>query len=164
MAYDVGMSLMRVQTMWRTLAIFLVAMTVPALSPAQPVKSVQQTLIDLERQWNAAFLRGDVAFIESILADEFEVTFDNGSRADKKRELALAAAFDRQIHASALEDFDVKVYDNTAVVRFTLHLVGPVNGSPVQISYRYMDVWVLRNGRWLCVASQSTRAGRTPVE
>ena len=135
----------------------------PALS-AQNGRSDQETLIDLERKWNAAFHRGDVTFIESLLADEFVVTYDNGVQADKKKELELAASFNQQIDASALEDFDVKVYDTTAVVRFTLHLIGPVQGKAVQITYRYMDVWVLRGGRWLCVASQSTRAGSTPVE
>jgi len=42
-------------------------------------------------------------------------------------------------------------------VWFTLHLLGPVNGKPTPISYRYVDVWVNRNGVWKCVASQSTR-------
>ena len=37
--------------------------------------------------------------------------------------------------------------------------VGPVNGKPVEVMYRYMDVWVIRGGSWLCVASQSTRVG-----
>jgi hypothetical protein len=42
-------------------------------------------------------------------------------------------------------------------VWFTQILVGPVNGKPTEVRYRYVDVWVNRGGRWLAVASQSTR-------
>jgi uncharacterized protein DUF4440 len=45
------------------------------------------------------------------------------------------------------------------VVWFTQHLVGPVKGKPVAVDYRYIDVWVNRDGAWKCVASQSTRVG-----
>ena len=143
--------------LWRGMVLCLVMATLPAFAAAQAVKSDQQTLIELERKWNAAFHRGDVKFIESILADEFVATYDNGTQADKKKELALAGSFNQQIDASALEDFDIKLYDKTAVVMFTLHLIGPVQGNPVQMTYRYLDVWVLRDGKWLCVASQSTK-------
>ena len=54
-------------------------------------------------------------------------------------------------------EFIVKTVGNTAVVWFTQILVGPVNGKPTEVRYRYVDVWVNRGGRWLAVASQSTR-------
>ena len=146
------------------LLLMTAMLSVPAVAAAQAVKSDQQILMDLERKWNAAFHNGDVKFIESILADEFVATYDNGTRADKKKELALAGSFNQQIDASALEDFDIKIYDRTAVVMFTLHLIGPVQGKPVQMSYRYLDVWVLREGKWLCVASQSTKMPSPPAD
>jgi ketosteroid isomerase-like protein len=102
----------------------------------------------------------DTAFIESILADEFVGTYDDGSRADKKRELALAAAFNQQIDASRLEDFTIQLHGDMAVVMFTLHLRGPMQGRPTELALRYLDVWVRRDGRWQCVASQSTRISR----
>ena len=51
----------------------------------------------------------------------------------------------------------MKEFGNTAVVWFTLHLVGPVKGQRVQNDYRFTDVFVLRDGRWQCVSSQSTK-------
>ena len=36
-------------------------------------------------------------------------------------------------------------------------MVGPVQGKPTEITTRYMDVFVNRDGKWLCVASQSTK-------
>jgi ketosteroid isomerase-like protein len=130
----------------------------PALAEAgQRVKSDQETLMELEREWDAAFRRNDVKFIASILADEFIATYDDGTRADKAKELELAANFNQQIDSSSLDEFTIHTFRDTAVVWFTLRLVGPMQGRRVEIAYRYLDVWVFRDGRWLCVASQSTR-------
>ncbi len=122
-----------------------------------PVESDQQILIELERGWNEAFYRKDVAFIESILAEEFMATYDDGSRGDKARELALTAEFNQQVVSAIQDEFTVRVYRETAVVWFTLRLVGIRQGERAEVTFRYTDVWVLRDGRWRCVSTQSTK-------
>ena len=122
-----------------------------------PVESDQQILIELERGWNEAFYRKDVAFIENILAEEFMATYDDGSRGDKARELALTAEFNLQVVSAIQDEFTVRVYRETAVVWFTLRLVGIRQGERAEVTFRYTDVWVLRDGRWLCVSTQSTK-------
>jgi ketosteroid isomerase-like protein len=126
-----------------------------------PVRSDQEILIQLEHDWDAAFHRHDAAFIDRILADEFIVTYDNGARADRKVELELATSLNENIESSTLDEFIVKEFGNTAIVWFTLHLVGPIKGERVQNDYRYTDVFILRDGRWQCVSSQSTHVDRT---
>ena len=138
-------------------ALALLATTSSAL--AQRVKSDQDTLIELEQRWDAAFHSHDQKFIETLLADEFVATYGDGSRGDKAKELSLVLDDTQQVDSSTLDEFIVKVYGNTAVVWFTQHLVGPVKGKPVAVTYRYVDVWVNRDGVWKCVASQSTRVG-----
>jgi len=128
-----------------------------APASAQDVRSDQQVLIELEQLWDAAFHRGDVKFIETLLADEFIATYGDGSRGDRAKELSLAGDNRQQVDSSRLDEFIVKTFGNTAVVWFTQFLVGPVNGKPTEVRYRYVDVWVNRGGRWLAVASQSTR-------
>jgi ketosteroid isomerase-like protein len=141
----------------RFLLVCLLAALSVASAPLQDVKSDQEILAQLERDWDAAFHRKDAAFVETLLADEFVATYDDGTRADRAKELALAATFNQQVDSSVLDEFIVKVYGDTAVVWFTLHLVGPKDGKPLALTFRYLDVWVLRAGRWQCVASQSTR-------
>ena len=152
---------MRFTTTRLALAAMLLAMfAMPAA--AQGVKSDQDILIQLERDWDKAFHTHDVATIDKILADEFIVTYDDGVRADRKKELELAKSFDEHVDSSAMDDFVVKEYGNTAVVWFTLHLVGPINGKPVEIAFQFTDVFVLRDGRWQAVSSQSTRITEQP--
>jgi ketosteroid isomerase-like protein len=128
-----------------------------AASQKLPVESDQQVLIKLERGWNDAFYRKDAAFIENILADEFTATYDDGSLGDKAKELALVAEFNQQVESATQDEFTVRVYRETAVVWFTLHVVGTKQGRRSELTLRYTDVWVIRNGRWLCVSTQSTR-------
>jgi hypothetical protein len=135
----------------------LVAALIPVSTAAQEVKSDQQVLIELERAWDAAFHKGDAKFIETLLADEFIATYGDGSRGDKAKELSLAGDQKQQVDSSRLDEFIIRTFGNTAVVWFTQVLVGPVNGKPTEVRYRYVDVWVNRGGRWLAVASQSTR-------
>ena len=144
---------------WRELlACVLVAAFTATTAIAQdfPPLSDQQILIQIERDWDAAFLRKDIAVIENFLADEFLATYPDGSRGDRAKELSLAAEFNQQIDSSSLDEFAVKVYGDTAIVWFSRHLAGPSQGRRLEVTYRYVDVFVWRAGRWQCVASQST--------
>jgi ketosteroid isomerase-like protein len=136
----------------------LAACTVP-LSGLQglPVKSDQEVLIELEEAWNEAFYRKDLDFIEGILADEFIATYDDGSRGDKARELKLVTEFDQQVQSAIPDEFTVRVFGDTAVVWFTLRLVGLRQGQPAEVTLRLTDVWVIRDGMWQCVSTQSTK-------
>lgn len=123
----------------------------------RPVQSDQQILIQLERDWDVAFLHNDVQFITNVLADDVVVTYPDGTRGDKAKELALAAEFNQQVDSSTLDEFIVKVNGNTAVVWFTRHLVGPSQGRRLEVTFRYIDVFVWRADRWQCIASQSAK-------
>lgn len=124
---------------------------------AQRAQSDQDVLIELERRWNDAVYQRDTVFIDSILADDYAATYEDGDIGDRARELQLVAEFNQQVESAIQDDFTVRIYHDTAVVRFTLHLVGIKQGLRTALDLRYSDVWVMRDGRWRCVSSQSTR-------
>jgi ketosteroid isomerase-like protein len=126
-------------------------------SQTPPAESDQQILMGLERGWNEAFYRKDVAFIGNILADDFIATYEDGNRGDKARELALTAEFNQQVESAIQDEFIVRVYRDAAVVWFTLRIVGIKQGQPSELILRYTDVWVVRDGRWQCVSTHSTK-------
>jgi hypothetical protein len=121
--------------------VLIALCTAPASAQRGPVRSEQETLIELERGWN----------------DEFTATYDDGTRGDKKKELELAASFNQAVESATQDDFVVRVYRDAAVVWFTLNLVGIKQGQRSPLTLRYTDVWVFRDGRWQCVSTQSTR-------
>ena len=144
-----------------TIKIALLGLTILAMSGSagaqMAVKSDQQILIELEQKWIEALQTNDVKFVDSVLAEEFVATYGDGSRGDRKHELQLVADFNAQVDKWTIDEVTVKVYKDSAVVWFTQRMTGPVQGKPVEIVTRYMDVFVMRDGRWLCVGSQSTR-------
>jgi ketosteroid isomerase-like protein len=144
---------------YSALCVLAAASAVSASTWQRPlVESDQQILIKLEQGWNEAIYRKDVAFIENILASEFMATYEDGSRGDKTKELGLVAEFNQQVESAIQDEFTVRVYGETAVVWFTLHVVGTKQGQRAELTLRYTDVWVMRDGRWICVSTQSTRA------
>jgi ketosteroid isomerase-like protein len=130
-----------------------------AAGQTRMIPSDQQTLVELEQQWNDAFYHKDVAFIERVLADEFVATYDDGTIGDKAKELSLVSEFNQQVESAIPDGFTVHVYGDTAVVHFTLHLVGIRQGQRAEVNLRFTDVFVWRDDRWQCVSSQSTKMG-----
>ena len=93
---------------WRYLiSCALVGTCAVAVTASQErrAESDQQALIKLEQGWNEAFYRQDVAFIQNILADEFMATYDDGTRGDKAKELALVREFNQQVESADLGAF-----------------------------------------------------------
>jgi ketosteroid isomerase-like protein len=146
---------------WRTSTFVVLAaawaVAMPASAQNRPVRSDQQVLVQLEKDWDTAFRAKDLVFLERILADEFVATYGDGSLGNKARELELAKEFNKQVDTSTQDEFSVKIYGDTAVVWFRQTLTGPSKGKQLEVVYRYVDVFVLREGRWQCVSSQSTR-------
>lgn len=147
---------------WVALCIvFVIGGASVADAQMRSMQGDRETLIQLERDWNVAFRSKDIAFIENVLAEEFMATYGDGTRVDRAQELEMIANFNAQIDSSTVDDFTVNLYDDTAVVWFTQRMVGPSQGQALELTYRYMDVFVFRDGRWQCVASQSTQVNGT---
>ena len=77
---------------------------------------------------------------------------------DRSSPAALQARRTRVVvDTSVLDSFRVHIYGETAVVWFSRHMTGPKSGKIVAVTYRFVDVFVKRAGRWQCVSSQSTK-------
>jgi len=125
--------------------------------PDTPTTPEEQELIQLERAWDAAFVAKDMRFIERVLAEEFVATYGDGTRGDKAAEMTQTLDFDQRVDSSVLDSFRVRIYGDAAVVWFSRHMTGPKSGKIVAVTYRFVDVFVKRSGRWQCVSSQSTK-------
>src|SRR3954469_18105141 len=87
-----------------------VSLAVPAAAQTpRRAQSDQDVLMQLERDWDAAFHRKDIAFIETVLAPEFIATYAEGQRADRAKEIANAREFNQQIDSSVLDEFNVRI-------------------------------------------------------
>ena len=118
------------------------------------MRSDQEILTELEKTGTppSADVGSSKAFRGRIHGDSAE-----GVRADKAKELTVAAEFNQQIDSSTLDEFVVKIYGDTAVVWFTQHVVGPSRASSA-LTFRYTDVWVSAMAAGSAWRATATRA------
>lgn len=127
------------------------------------VGAVEQELLKLERDWLDAYTKRDVAAMDRIEADDFMITFPDGSVRTKADEIASLKkpAPEGQPPIFMTADTKVRVYGDTAVltgkvIQKGTYAEGPRKGQDFNIQSRYTDVYVKRNGRWQVVASHLT--------
>jgi ketosteroid isomerase-like protein len=91
-----------------------------------------------------------------IDATEFIATYVDGlvsNKADDIKNFAVATVTDKSF---SLSDLKVHIYGQTGVVIGRNLVIYKEDGKPAQNDVRFTDVFVKRDGRWQCVATQWT--------
>jgi ketosteroid isomerase-like protein len=112
----------------------------------------------MEEAWRNAVLTGDVAAMDSLLADDYVGISARGTLQTKEDTLARMRSGLRHITALELSDSKVRFYGATALVTSFAHVTG-VNADGEAIGdYRYTRVYV-RNaqGKWKIVSFEASR-------
>jgi ketosteroid isomerase-like protein len=116
----------------------------------QELKTIQQTLA-------AAWIARDRATIERLIASDWMVTHVAGqrlTRADVLRDLLESS--ETRIESMHVDDVDVRLFGDTAVVTGRTHAQGVQAGVAFDVELRFTDVFVRRSNQWQAVASHAT--------
>jgi len=128
----------------------------PAAAPSgEASEDVEKKIMQLERDWGDALAKRDLAALDRILGDDHSVITKDGSVLTKAQELAKHSE-----SADELFDFEpmkVRVFGDTAVVIGGHREKSQYQGRDTSGHYRWMDVFVKRDGGWQAVASELTR-------
>jgi ketosteroid isomerase-like protein len=108
---------------------------------------------ELNEGYGRAYLNSDVAWYDSMLAEDFQCITSGGTRLNKQQFLAAVA------EPVAAEDFrfeevDIRLFGDVAVI----HALNPqrYEGGP-PMTTRYTDIWAKRDGVWKTISAQITR-------
>jgi peptidylprolyl isomerase len=122
--------------------------------------NVEQELKKVEQQWLDAYLRHDPDTMARIEADDFTITYPDGSIRTKAQDVEAqrnaAKQSARPPQTSATEDEHIRVYGNTAVLTGIFVSIGSGQNPNAVFRSRFTDVYVRRGGTWQVVASQLT--------
>ena len=134
------------------------AAVVLALATMQPSEGdpVGQ-LTDIEQQLAKAWLAGDRAAIERIIAPEWSLTGPDGQMSTRGD--VLRDVFETRTHriiALTVDEVRVKVFGDAAVVTGRTHGRGESAKTPYDVVIRFTDMFVRRDGRWQAVASHAS--------
>ena len=127
-----------------------------AVGVGQDEAAVRTKIIALEKAWNQAYKMGDTHALNDILDNEIVLINDDGSVQSKHEFLASVKATNSQEQQVAPESMTVHVFGDTAVATGVFRAKGVEGGKPYTRRERFVDTWILRNGRWVCVATNAT--------
>lgn len=141
-------------------------LTLIAIVPATSTLATtaeDQAVIDhikkLENDRIQAGVHKDVAWVASATADEYVQIDWEGKVLDKKAMLARIGSSNIQLQSNAVDEIDVKVYGEVAVVAGQATRKGVMDGKDISSSVRFTRVYIKRDGRWQVVQFQQTRVG-----
>lgn len=121
-----------------------------------PATSEETVLLQLETDWGDAVSRGDPSKLERVIADDWTGRYPFYVLT-KAQELELVKSGDIKVQSVTTSDLKVRLFGDVAVVTGTDDDKGSYyKGKDVSGRYLWMDVFVKRNGRWQCVASEET--------
>ena len=107
--------------------------------------------------WDKAIVRKDRAAVEANMADDFRQIDAGGNVATKASFVEGILSPALEIDPYTVEDFDVRLYGDVALLSGRTNMTGRYNGKPFTSHYRYIDVYVRRQGTWKVVSVQISK-------
>jgi ketosteroid isomerase-like protein len=120
------------------------------------VKSVEDTLVQIEHDWGNALLKANVAAWSRYLGDDWVLTYSDGTLVTKPMALADLKEGALRIESFQLDDVKVRVYGDAAVVTGLITEKSKFRDKDTSGVRRFTDVFVKRDGRWQAVASHES--------
>jgi ketosteroid isomerase-like protein len=139
-------------------AFSLTALTAPPAhaQSATSGSSVEEQLKKMEGDRAAAVVKGDVATLEGLTADDYILINANGQVSDKATTMNNIKTGIIKLTANEVSDMKVRVYGDTAVVIGKSSAKGTIGGRELKGPVMFTRVYVKKNGKWLSVAFQQT--------
>lgn len=108
--------------------------------------------------WDRAIVRKDRAAIEANMAEDFRQIDARGHVETQASFVASLVSPDLVIDPYTVEDFDVRVYGDTALLSGRTRMTGRYQGEAFKSHYRYIDIYVKQaDGGWKIVSVQISR-------
>jgi ketosteroid isomerase-like protein len=127
----------------------------------------EREIHELEAQLSRAIVAGDRGLFDRLLASDFTHTSHSGQFKTRAEWMAEDKVDSRQgkpqvgkttYEAFDVDDLAVRIYGETAVVTGRSTPKGRnAKGEPMRGRYRFLRVWVRRDGSWQVVAFEGTR-------
>lgn len=121
----------------------------PGAAAPTDEQKVLADLTNIEHEWTAANINADKKALDRILADDYVGTSSDGKRQGKAQYIQTIER-DTQIQKWDFEDLKVNLRGNRATLTGVIRL----QLKDREVSYRFTDKFVWRDGRWQATASE----------
>ena len=120
-------------------------------------------LAELTRQaddWDKAIVAKDLAGIAGNMCDDFRQIGSSGEVENRESFLRDLMSPELMIDPYTVEEFEVRLYGNTALLSGRTSMTGQYAGAPFAAHYRYIDVYVRGAAGWKVCSVQTTRIAK----
>jgi hypothetical protein len=132
------------------LSAVVLLFAISSMASAQSKKgSVQDQLIQLDKAWTMAELKGDKKAAGAMVADDYVGTTQRGEIENKTQYLAGVGPNSDVVKS---DDYKVTIHGNLAIMTHR----GTVEGVR-NMQFRSTHIWMKRGGKWLIVAHHGSR-------
>ena len=109
-------------------------------------------------------MRKDEKAVAGNMAEDFRIIDGYGNVDAKQAFVADIMDPKLTIDPYTVEDFEVRIYGDTALLSGRTHMTGKYDGKPFESNYRYIDIYVRKGGTWKIVSVQITKFPPTKAE
>jgi ketosteroid isomerase-like protein len=125
---------------------------------AEPLPATITELLTAQaHRWDEAIVRKDRAAIEANMAEDFRQIDGAGNVETKQSFVDDLMSPDLVIEPYKVEDFDVRLYGDVALLAGRTRMTGRYQGKTFSSHYRYIDIYVKRGGAWQIVSVQISK-------
>ena len=124
----------------------------PVVQTLSPGSADEEALLQIERDWTAAWLKQDPVVMAGILADGYLENYQ-GETTAKKQYVADMKAGIYKVESSEASDMRAIVFGDQAVVNGISMTKGTKRGKDDSGKRRWTDVYEKQDGRWRAVVS-----------
>lgn len=118
------------------------------------------TMAQLKRQadaWDRAIVAKDLEGIAGNMCDDFRQIGGDGAVENRESFLRDLIADDLRIDPYTVDEFEIRLYGDTALLSGRTRMTGQDAGVPFAVHYRYIDVYIRTAGVWKVCSVQTTR-------
>ena len=128
-----------------------------AVNPAPKGDAAVRLLTAQADAWDKAIVAKNAAAVAANIAPDFTQIESGGAVIGRDEFVKDLLDPTLRIDPYRVEDFGVRVYGDTALLTGRIRMTGASEGKPFVSHFRYIDVYVKRDGVWKVVSIQITR-------
>jgi ketosteroid isomerase-like protein len=133
----------------------------PAASSVAIDENVPEMLSKLEKDWADATMKGDIAFQDRIMADDYLGIMEDGTTNTKQQCIDFIRSGQFKAQSITVDDIKVRVFGDTAVATYHQYETSLFKGKDYSGQTLWTDVFLRRNGKWQIAAEHGSRFNET---